>query len=37
VSEKQRDAWRAFAPDAVTLAPEPGALLAWWQGLQQRR
>lgn len=36
VSEKQRDAWRAYAPDAAALPPEAGALQAWWQGLQRR-
>ena len=36
VSEKQRDAWRAYAPDAATLSPDADALQAWWQSLQPR-
>lgn len=36
VSEKQRDAWRAYAPDAATLPPAAHALQAWWQSVQGR-
>jgi hypothetical protein len=34
VSGKHRDAWRAFAPDAVSLPAEDAALQQWWRGLQ---
>ncbi|MBU6456222.1 MAG: DUF2478 domain-containing protein [Bradyrhizobium sp.] len=33
VSEKHRDAWRAFAPDATFLPAEKTALEAWWRDL----
>lgn len=33
VSEKHRDAWRAFAPDATFLPTEKTALEAWWRDL----
>lgn len=36
VSEKQRDAWRAYAPQAATLPPDAAALQAWWQSLKDR-
>jgi nucleoside-triphosphatase THEP1 len=36
VSEKQRAAWRAYAPDAATLPPDADALQAWWQSVQRR-
>jgi nucleoside-triphosphatase THEP1 len=36
VSEKQRDAWRTYAPDAATLPPDAHALQAWWQSVQGR-
>lgn len=36
VSEKQRDAWRAYAPEAATLPPDAHALQAWWQSVQGR-
>jgi hypothetical protein len=29
VSDKHRAAWRSFAPDAVAVSAEPGALRAW--------
>lgn len=32
-TEKHADAWRQFAPDAVELKPDAGALAGWWQGL----
>jgi hypothetical protein len=35
VSGRQRDAWEAFAPAAVRLPAETGALQDWWQA--QRR
>lgn len=31
VSEKHRDAWRTFAPDAIELTAEVAALRAWWE------
>jgi nucleoside-triphosphatase THEP1 len=31
VSEKHRDAWRAFAPDATFLPADKTALQAWWR------
>ncbi|MBU6462121.1 MAG: DUF2478 domain-containing protein [Bradyrhizobium sp.] len=31
VSEKHRDAWRTFAPDATFLPAEKTALQAWWR------
>ncbi len=31
VSEKHRDAWHAFARDAIDLNAEPRALRAWWE------
>jgi hypothetical protein len=33
VSAKHEEAWRAFAPDAVTLPANAAALQAWWQAL----
>lgn len=30
VSEKHRDAWRALAPDAVSLAADDAAVQNWW-------
>ncbi len=36
ISERQHDAWRAYAPDAATLPPDAAALQAWWQSVQGR-
>ena len=33
VSEKHREAWRAFAPDATVLPADKTALQAWWRDL----
>lgn len=33
VSDKHRDAWRAFAPDAICLPADKTALQAWWRDL----
>lgn len=30
VSAKHRDAWEAFAPDAIDLPPDKAALQRWW-------
>lgn len=35
VSEKHRDAWRAFAPEASDLAADPVALRAWWKATRR--
>jgi nucleoside-triphosphatase THEP1 len=34
VSEKHREAWRAFAPSAVDLAADDAAIQGWWRGLR---
>ncbi len=34
VSEKHRDAWRAFAPDAAALAADGAAIGSWWRAQQ---
>ncbi|MGH6817198.1 MAG: DUF2478 domain-containing protein [Methylovirgula sp.] len=31
VSDKHRDAWRAFAPEAIYLAADEAAIRAWWR------
>ena len=36
VSEKHRDAWRAFAPDAAALAADGAAIGSWWRAQQAR-
>lgn len=36
VSEKHRDAWRAFAPGAAALAADGAAIGSWWQAQQAR-
>lgn len=36
VSEKHRDAWEAFAPEAAHLEADPAALAAWWSRLPEQ-
>lgn len=33
VSGKHRDAWRIFAPEAISLAADESALRGWWRAL----
>jgi nucleoside-triphosphatase THEP1 len=33
VSEKHRDAWREFAPEAVPLAADASAIIEWWHAV----
>ncbi|MBP7243379.1 DUF2478 domain-containing protein [Amaricoccus sp.] len=36
VSERHRDAWEAFAPDAARIDANPAALAAWWSDATAR-
>lgn len=33
VSDKHRDAWREFAPEAIPLAADASAIREWWQAI----
>ncbi len=35
VSERYRDAWHAFAPDATEVAADPAAIRTWWRGVRK--
>lgn len=35
VSERHREAWHAFAPDATEVAADPAAIRAWWEGVRK--
>ncbi len=37
VSDRHRDAWQAFAPDAIYLPAEEAALRTWWRSLDLPR
>jgi hypothetical protein len=37
ISDKHRDAWRAFVPDATLLAADEAALEAWWHDSNRQK
>jgi Protein of unknown function (DUF2478) len=34
VSDRHRDAWQAFAPNAILLPPDEAAIQDWWRAVQ---
>ena len=36
VSDRHRDAWRAFAPDAILLPADEAAIQDWWRAVRTR-
>jgi nucleoside-triphosphatase THEP1 len=36
VSDRHRDAWQAFAPDAILLPADEAAIQDWWRAVQAR-